>query len=373
MTQMQTEVPIFDLPAQFEEEREELMEIVERVLASGAYVLAGDEVAALEEEVATFVGTDHAITVNSGTDALTIGLACLDIKPGDEVITPPNSFIASTGAIVHVGATPVFIDVCDDQNMDPEKLESLITPKTKAIMPVHLTGRICDMDPIVAIAEKHGLKIIEDAAQSMGSEYKGRKSGTFGDVGCFSCHPLKNMNACGDGGLITTNDSDIRDRAIRLRNHGMIDRNTALEFGFVSRMDNLQAAILRLRLRHLPDVVARRRRNVEQYRAEIDTDHVYIPPCLDHEFNTFVLFVAQLDRRDELQAYLAERGISTGIHYPVPIHLQPAARYLGHKAGDYPEVERQADRIISLPHNQNLSESQVSYVCEQINRFYMTG
>lgn len=327
-----------------------------------------------ESAFAEKVGAKYAITFNSGTSTLHAALDAVGVGYGDEVITPPLTVISNLDVILAQNAVPVFADIDPETfNMDPEEMAAKITPKTKAIMPVHLTGRICDMDPIVAIAEKHGLKIIEDAAQSMGSEYKGRKSGTFGDVGCFSCHPLKNMNACGDGGLITTNDSDIRDRAIRLRNHGMIDRNTALEFGFVSRMDNLQAAILRLRLRHLPDVVARRRRNVEQYRAEIDTDHVYIPPCLDHEFNTFVLFVAQLDRRDELQAYLAERGISTGIHYPVPIHLQPAARYLGHKAGDYPEVERQADRIISLPHNQNLSESQVSYVCEQINRFYMTG
>ena len=212
------------------------------------------------------------------------------------------------------------------------------------------------MDPIIEIAEKHGLKIIEDAAQSMGSEYKRRKAGSFGEVGCFSCHPLKNMNACGDGGLITTNDPEIRERAMRLRNHGLVDRNTALEFGFVSRMDNLQAAILRMRLRHLPGVIERRRRIVKQYRREVDSEDVYIPPCQDYEFNTFVLFVAQLDRRDELQKFLAERGVATGIHYPVPIHLQPAAKSLGHGHGDFPAVERQADRIISLPHNQVVSQ-----------------
>lgn len=370
MAQAPIDVPIFDLPAQFEEERDELMAIIERVLASGKYVLAGDEVEALEQEVAAFVGTEYAVTVNSGTDALTIGLVCLGVGAGDEVITPPNSFIASTGAIVRVGAKPVFVDVGEDQNVNPELIESLITARTKAIMPVHLTGRICDMDPITDIAKKHGLKIIEDAAQSMGSEYKGRKSGTFGDVGCFSCHPLKNMNACGDGGLITTDDPEVRERAMRLRNHGLVDRNTALEFGYVSRMDNLQAAILRLRLRHLPDVIGRRRRNVEQYRREVDPEHIFIPPCLNHEFNTFVLFVAQLDRRDELQKFLSERGIATGVHYPIPIHLQPAANALGYGKGDFPSVERQADRIISLPHNQNLSESQVSYVCDQINAFY---
>lgn len=362
-------VSYVDLQSQFEEERDELMPIVEGVLASGQFV-GGDAIAELETKTAEFVGVEHCVALNSGTDALTLGLRCLDIGPGDEVITPPNSFIASTGAIMHVGATPVFIDVADDQNLEPNHLEDLITPRTKAIMPVHMTGRICDMDPIVEIAERHGFRIIEDAAQSMGSTYKGRKSGTFGDIGCFSCHPLKNLNACGDGGLLTTDDPDIAARATRLRNHGLIDRETATEFGYVSRMDTLQAAILAHRHRHLDDVIGRRRKNVALYRELLDEAIAFIPPCRDYEFNTFVLFVAQFDRRDELQAHLADRKIGTAVHYPIPIHLQPAAKSLGHRPGDFPVVEMQAGKILSLPHHQFLTERQIHHVCETINAFF---
>lgn len=362
-------VPYFDLGAQFEEEREELMPIVESVLASGMYV-GGPLIDVFEEDVARFVGTKYCIAVNSGTDALILGLRCLGIGPGDEVITPPNSFIASTGAIVHIGAVPVFVDVGEDQNMDPHKIEALITARTKAIMPVHLNGRICDMDRITAIAKDHGIKIIEDAAQSMGSTYKGKKSGTFGEIGCFSCSPLKNFNCCGDGGLITTNDEEIADRARRLRNHGLIDRNTVAEFGYVSRMDALQAAILRYRLGRLPDVIERRRRNVALYREALTTERVFIPPDKEYEFNTYVFFVAQVDERDALQAYLAEQGVGSMIHYPIPIHLQQAAVKLGFKRGDFPIVESQAERILSLPHHQMLKDEQIAHTFELINEFY---
>lgn len=364
------EVKYVDLAAQFEEERHGLMPIVEHVLASGQYVM-GEAVDLLEQEVAAYLGVKEVVALNSGTDALILGLKCLGIGPCDEVITPPNSFIASTGAIVHLGATPVFCDVREDQNIDPDQIERLITPRTKALMPVHLTGRVCDMDAIMGLARKHGLKLIEDAAQSMGSTWKGQKSGTFGDVGCFSCHPLKNLNACGDGGLMSTNDSAIAERARRLRTHGLIDRNTAPEFGIVSRMDIIQAEILRWRLKHtLIPAYERRRRNVELYRKLLDPKHVFISPDRNEEFSTYVLFVVQVDRRDALQKHLKDRGIGTAIHYPTPIHLQPAAKPYGYKKGDFPMVDRQSDRILSLPHHPYVSEEQIRYVCETINGFY---
>lgn len=362
-------VPYVDLGAQFSEERKELMGIAERVFAEGAFV-GGAAIGQLEEEIASFVGTRHAVAVNSGTDALTLAMRALDIGPGDEVITPPNSFVASTGTIVHVGAAPVFADVRDDQNFDPAAVEAAVTPRTKAIMPVHMTGRVCDMNALQAIADRHGLSVIEDAAQAMGSTYHGKRSGSFGDVGCFSAHPLKNLNACGDGGYVTTNDEAVAERIRRLRNHGMTDRNTVVEFGYVSRMDTLQAEILRMRLGRLASAIERRRRNVELYREHLDPAHVFIPPCRDYEYNTFVLFVVQLDRRDELQAHLADLNIGSAVHYPIPIHLQPAAASLGYRKGSFPVVERQAERILSLPHHQYLREDQVRFVADAVNAFY---
>ena len=364
------EIRYVDLGAQFAEERADLMAIVERVLASGDYV-GGDAVGRLEDELAAFVGMGHCVAVNSGTDALALAMRCLGIGPGDEVITPPNSFIASTGAIVQIGARPVFVDVGDDYNLEPERIEAAITPATKAIMPVHLTGRICDMDRITPIAARHGLAVVEDAAQSIGSLYKGRKAGSFGDAGCFSSHPLKNLNSCGDGGFITTNDGALAERARRLRNHGLADRSTAPEFGCVSRMDVLHAEILRYRLeKRLAHAIERRRANVALYRAHLDRRHVDVPECRDHEYNTYVLFMVQIDRRDALQQRLRDLGIGTAVHYPTPIHLQPAAAHLGYRAGDFPVAERQAARILSLPNHPYATEEQIRTVCEAINGFF---
>jgi dTDP-4-amino-4,6-dideoxygalactose transaminase len=339
------------------------------VLKRGDFI-GGDAVAELEAALAARFDVPHAVAVNSGTDALILALRVLGIGPGDEVITPPNSFVASTAAIVHVGGKPVFVDVRDDQNIDPEKTEAAITPRTKAIMVVHMTGRIAPMNEINAIARRHGLKVIEDAAQSCGSTYYGRHSGSLGDVGCFSAHPLKNMNACGDAGYMTVRDADLAVRLRRLRNHGLADRNTVLEWGLNSRLDTLQAAILKIRLKNLDDVIARKRAHVGLYRSLLSPKHAFIPPCQPYEFNTFVLFVIQVDRRDELQKFLAARGIDTAIHYPIPIHLQPAAAALGHKPGDFPMVERQAQRILSLPVHPYMTADDVRTVAGAINEFY---
>jgi dTDP-4-amino-4,6-dideoxygalactose transaminase len=358
-------VPFVDLKAQFAEEREELMPMVEATLAAGTWV-GGEAVERLESRLAGRCGRGHAVALNSGTDALILALKALGIGSGDEVITAPNSFIATAGAIVAVGAVPVFADIRADQNIDPDAVESSITPRTRAIMPVHLTGRVADMDPLMDIAARHGLAVVEDAAQSFGATYRGRPAGGFGHVGCFSAHPLKNLNAAGDAGFIVTDDAALAERVRRLRSHGLVDRNRAPEWGLVSRMDSLQAAILSFRLGRLDGVIARRRANAALYRQRLAGLN---PPCRDHEFNTFHLFVIQVDERDGLQSFLSERGIATAIHYPLPIHLQPAGAGLGYRAGSFPECERQAARILSLPIHQFLSPEDIAAVCEGVLDF----
>jgi dTDP-4-amino-4,6-dideoxygalactose transaminase len=362
-------VPFLNLKAQFAEERDALMPLVEAVFARGDYV-GGEAVTSLERELAEYCGVKYVVALSSGTDALILGLKALGIGPGDEVITPSNSFVASTAAIVHVGATPVFADVLPDQSIDPTAVEAAITTRTRAIMPVHLTGRVADMTTIGEIAQKCGLAIIEDAAQSIGSRYDGKVSGSTGTIGAFSTHPLKNLNAAGDGGFVTTNDPAVAERVAKLRNHGFLDRDTALEFGFVSRMDSLQAVVLGFRLKRLSSVIERRRQNALRYFALLDQTKLFVPPETAHEFNTYHLLVIQADQRDELQRHLGERGISTKIHYPVPIHLQPAAEYLGYKRGSLPVTERQANRILSIPINQYLRDEDVAYVAETINGFF---
>jgi len=362
-------VPYVNFSAQFDGERDEIHAVIDRVFGSGQFV-GGEEVDGLEAALADYCGVKHVVTVNSGTDALTLALKVAGIGPGDQVITPPNSFVASTSVIANIGATPVFADVLDDQNIDPEAIRSVVTAKTKAILPVHLTGRIADMAPIMEIADDHGLVVIEDAAQAVGSRYDGRAAGAIGQFGCFSTHPLKNLNAAGDGGFITTDDDDAAARLRRLRNHGLMGRDTVNEWGVVSRMDALQAAILRLRLGKLDGVIAARRGHGEIYRREITACEVFMPPCREIEFNSFHTFVIQATRRDALKEYLKEHGIETAIHYPVPLHLQPAAKTLGFGAGDFPVAEAQADKILSLPVHQYLDAADIRHVARAINKFY---
>jgi len=362
-------VDYVDMAAQFAADRDALMAIAERVFEGGMWVGGGD-VEAFEVALTAYAGAAPAVAVSSGTGALILALKALDIGPGDEVIVPPSSFIASAAAVVHVGATPVFADVLDDQNVDPTAVEAAVSDRTRAIMPVHLTGRICRMDEIAAIAKRHDLRVVEDAAQSMGSKLAGRMAGTFGDVGCFSAHPLKNLNAMGDAGYALTDDAEIAARIRRLRNNGLADRDTVVEWGFVDRMDSLQAAVLTHRLDLLDGVIERRRANVGLYRDLLDPAHVFWPPCRNDEFNTFHTFVVQVDRRDDLRTHLANHGIGSAIHYPVPIHLQPAAAALGHSAGDFPVAERQAGRIVSLPVHQFLEPDDIRYVADTVNGFF---
>lgn len=362
-------IPFVNLKAQWEDEKKDLIPIIDKVLSSGVYV-GGEEIDKFESNISSKLQTKYCIALNSGTDALTLALHCLGIKKGDEVITTPNSFIASTAAIIHLGAKPVFVDVAKDQNIDVNKINEKLTNKTKAIMPVHLTGRICEMNKIKKIAKENKLFIIEDSAQAVGSKYKNIFSGNLGDIGCFSTHPLKNLNACGDGGFVTTNSKKISDKIKSLRTHGMIERDNVEDFGYVSRMDNLQAAILSYRLKKLDSLILKRRKNAKRYFEGLDNKNIFFPLEQKYQFNTYHTFVIQIEKRDELKKYLDKNDIQSAIHYPQPIHLQPAAKYLNYKLGDFPEAEEQSKKILTLPINQYLNESDIDKICKLVNKFF---
>ncbi len=362
-------IPYVNLNLQWQKERKDLIKIIDQVLKNQSWV-GGDSIKVFERNIAKTCKTKYAVALNSGTDALTIGLYVLGIRRGDEVITTPNSFIASTSVIVHLGAKPVFVDVLPDQCLDPTLIEKAITKKTKAIMPVHLTGRVCDMNKINKIAKKYKIPVIEDAAQSIGSKFRGKPSGSHGTIGCFSAHPLKNLNAIGDAGYLTTSSKQIYEKVIELRNHGMVDRNIVKNFGFVSRMDSINAAILNYRLKNLRNIIKIRRKNSKLYKKYLDKKNVFIPRDKNSEFNTYHTFVVQVKKRDKLKKFLKSKNINTAIHYPIPIHLQPAAKYLGYKKGNFKNTESQAKSILTLPINQFLKEKEIKYICEVINSFY---
>lgn len=362
-------IPYVDLSRQYKQERKKIIKVIDEVLLKGNYV-GGDQVDLFEKRIAKFCNTKYCVALNSGTDALVLALHALGVRRGDEVITPPNSFVASTAVITHIGAKPIFVDVKPDQNIDPGEIERKITKKTKVIMPVHLTGRMCEMDKILKIAKKYNLKIVEDAAQSIGSMYKGKKSGSYGDIGCFSAHPLKNLNAIGDSGYLTTNSKKIYDYIKILRSHGMANRNVVKNFGYVSRMDNLQAAVLNYRLNDLNNLISKRRKNAKLYFKYLNKKNIFLPNENVHEFNTYHTFVIQVSKRDKLKEYLLKNGINTAIHYPIPIHLQPAAKRFGHKKGDFKNTERQAKSILTLPINQFLKEKEIILISKKINNFF---
>lgn len=357
-----------DLGLQWKNEKSELMPEITKVFSSGSYVL-GKEVDEFEKKIAVKCGVRFAVSFNSGTDALTMGLKLLGIKKGDEVITPPNSFIASTASIIHVGATPVFADVLEDQNINPDEIKKKITRKTKAIMPVHLSGRICEMKEIKNIAKKYGIPIIEDAAQSIGSKYYGQMSGSFGEIGCFSAHPLKNLNACGDAGFFVTNNESYYKKAKALRNHGLNDKKKVENFGFVSRMDVLQAKILKFRIKNLKSTIVKRRENVDYYLKNVNRSFYKLIDEKKYQYNTYHTFVIQTRLRNKLRDYLKKNNVITGIHYPIPIHLQPASKFLKYRNGDFPITESQSKKILSLPIHQNLSLSNLKKVTYLLNKF----
>ncbi len=368
---MSATVPYVDIAAQHAAIKGELMAAVSEVLDSGQFIL-GQQVAEFEQRFAELCGVRYAVGVNSGTDALILGLKALGVGPGDEVITAPNSFVASTGCIRLLGAKAILVDVGDDYNIDPEKISAALGPRTRAILPVHLTGRPCDMDPVLKIASDRGLQVVEDCAQAVLAEYKGRRVGSFGAIGCFSLHPLKTLNACGDGGMVTTDDPELYERIKVMRNLGLKTRDDCIMWSQNSRLDTLQAAILLVKLKYLDHWTARRRENAQRYREQLQSvAQIRLPSReKDHEKAVYHTFVIQAERRDDLRAFLSARGIGSNVHYPVPIHLTEAGRELGYPPGSFPVTEAQARAIVSLPVYPELTEDKLDLVCEQIKAFY---
>jgi len=363
-------IPYVDLAQQHRPLRAELLQAVAGVLDSGQFIL-GEETARFEQEFAALCGARYAVGVNSGTDALVLALKCLGIGPGDEVITAPNSYLASASCIALAGAIPKFADVAEDLNLDPDAVERAITPRTRAIIPVHLTGKPARMKDLLAVAQAHKLEVIEDAAQAVGAKLDGQPVGAIGRVGCFSLHPLKNLNACGDAGVVVTNDEAIAQRTRLLRNHGQPNRNDCTEFSIVSRLDSVQAAMLRAKLRHLETVTAKRRANAEHYRRRLaGCSRLRCPVDGRGEFCVYHTFVVQADQREGLIKHLEAAGIGTAVHYPVPIHLMTVGRRLGHREGDFPVCERLAGRILSLPIYPELTMQQIDQVADAILDFY---
>jgi dTDP-4-amino-4,6-dideoxygalactose transaminase len=362
-------VPFVNLGLQNRLIKEELLDVVSGLLDSGQFIL-GDDLIRFETSFARLCGTKYALGVANGTDALFLSMKVLGIHQGDEVITAPNSYLASASSIFLAGATPVFADVREDFNIDPEKIRKAISSRTKAIIPVHLTGRPADMKAILAIAQEHHLAVIEDCAQAVCADYHDQPVGSFGNLGCFSLHPLKNLSACGDGGVITTNDEDLYQKLLKARNHGLRNRDECEFWSYNSRLDNLHAAMLNVKLNKLPEWTARRRDIASFYRERISVQDMIVPKDEPFEKAVYHTFILQTDRRDELKNFLAGKEIDTKIHYPVPIHLQHAARYLGYGKGDFPVTESQTERILSLPVFPELSDEQVEYVADTINSFF---
>jgi dTDP-4-amino-4,6-dideoxygalactose transaminase len=366
-------VPLLDLQAQYRPLRDEILAAMTRVADSQRFIM-GPEITALESELSALLGIKHSIAVSSGTDALLLALMTLDIKAGDEVVTPTYSFFATAGAVARLGATPVLVDIDPvTYNIDPVAAAKAITPRTKAIMPVHLYGQSADLDPIMAAANRAGIPVIEDAAQAIGCTYKSRAVGGIGAFGCFSFFPSKNLGAFGDAGLVTTNDDALAKRARLLRTHGMEPKYYHHLVGANFRMDALQAAILRVKAPHLDAWTEGRRANAARYRSLFHAaglDRVVTLPAeapdRRHIYNQFVI---RTPERDALKRHLDERGIGNEIYYPVPFHLQPCFASLGHRRGDFPHAERAADETLAIPIYGELTQAQQERVVSVIAEF----
>lgn len=371
---MALRVPLLDLQAQYTPLRTAILDAVIRVCDSQRFIM-GPEVDGLERELARYLHVSHAIGVSSGTDALLVALMALDVGPGDEVITSTYSFFASAGSIVRTGARPVLVDIQPETfNMDPAALEAAITPRTRAVMPVHLYGQSADLDAIVTVARRRGLAVIEDAAQAIGARYKSRFVGGSGDLGCFSFFPSKNLGGFGDGGLVTTNDERLAARVRMLRNHGMEPKYYHQAVGGNFRLDALQAAVLRVKLPHLETWAEARRQNAERYRRLFSaaglTDRVTLPIARPESFHIYNQFVVRVPDRDGLRRHLDSREIGTEVYYPVPFHLQPCFADLGYARGAFPHAEAAANESLALPIYGELTEAQQATVVDAIAEFY---
>jgi dTDP-4-amino-4,6-dideoxygalactose transaminase len=363
-----TTVPYFDLAVQYRELRDEILVALDRVCSNSAFVL-GDEVERFEAEFAAYCGTRHCVAVNSGTSALHLALLAAGIGHGDEVITSPNTFIATAEAISYTGARPVFVDISPlTGNVDPPRVEEAITPRTRAIIPVHLYGRPADLETIIEIADRHEIAVIEDACQAHGARHRGRRVGGFGLASAFSFYPGKNLGAYGEGGALTTNDDTVAEFARILRSHGQIERYLHSAIGFNYRMDGFQGAVLRIKLRRLDEWIADRQARAHLYRAMLTEAGVGLPLDDSADESVYHLFVVYVDNRDFVRSALQESGLGTSIHYPIPVHLQKAYSWLGYKPGDLPHAERACDRALSLRLYPEMTLEQVQYVASTLVR-----
>lgn len=362
-------IPLVDLKTEYEKLKVEIIHSIKEVLESGSFILGskGDK---LEDEISRYIGVAHALGVANGTDALLLSLEALNIGKGDEVITTPFTFFATAEVIARVGATPVFIDI-DPQtfNINPALIEPAITERTKAIIIVHLFGQSAEMDTVMEIARKHNLHVIEDACQSIGASYKGKKVGSFGDLGCFSFFPSKNLGAYGDGGMIVTNDSDLCKKIKLLRNHGSSERYVHSHIGLNSRLDEMQAAILGVKFKRLDEWNNRRRELAEKYSARLK-GIVQVPIVAEDREHVFHQYCIETTQRDQLAQFLHQKQIATGIYYPIPLHLQQAFFQLGYKIGDFPVSVSSSKRILALPINPMMTEKQQEQIIIAIEEFF---
>ncbi|HWT03645.1 MAG TPA: DegT/DnrJ/EryC1/StrS family aminotransferase [Pyrinomonadaceae bacterium] len=368
-------VPLLDLQAQYAPLRDEMQEAVRRVMDSQQFIL-GPDVAALEDEIARYTGARHAVACASGSDALLLALMALDVAEGDEVVTTPYSFFATAASIARLGARPVFVDIEPaSYNLDVSKIEAAITERTRAVLPVHLYGQCAEMDALTDVSLRHGLPVIEDAAQAIGAEDRARQAGVMGAIGCFSFYPSKNLGAAGDAGMMTTDDDALADRLRALRVHGSRVKYHHDLLGVNSRLDSLQAAVLRVKLPHLDAWSDARRANAERYDRLFEdaglAEEIGLPFVRDgvrHIFNQYVIRVRG-GGRDALAEHLKQSGVGTDVYYPIPLHLQACFSYLGHRPGDFPEAERAARESLALPIYPELTAEQQNYVVEKIREF----
>jgi dTDP-4-amino-4,6-dideoxygalactose transaminase len=365
-------IPFVDLKTQYQSIKPEIDAAVAHVLETGQYIL-GEEVSRFESEFAAYVGAEHAIALNTGTSALHLALLAAGIGPGDEVITTPFTFVATVAAIRYTGATPVFVDIdLTSLTLDPAKVEAAITTRTKAILPVHLYGQAADLDPLLAVARRHGLTLIEDACQAHGTEYKGRRVGAIGDLGAFSFYPGKNLGAYGEGGMAVTNDAGHARQIRMLRDWGQEKKYHHVLRGYNYRMDGLQGAILRVKLRHLPEWTDARRRHADAYNALLAGTGLVTPAEMDYSRHVYHVYAVRTPDRESLQPALQNAGVQTGIHYPVPVHLQEAHADLGYREGQFPNAEIAAREVLSLPMFPEMTASQIEHVAAAVTAVLRT-
>ena len=370
---MSDPVPYFDLPAQIRSLRKDLDVVIARTLDNCSFCL-GPDTAQFEKDFAKFCGAEHCSGFNSGTSALHVAMLLLGVGPGDEVITTPTTFVASSWAISYVGAKPVYVDIDDATfNLDPKLIERAITPRTKALMPVHLYGHPFEVDPILKICRKHKLPLVEDAAQAHGAKYKGKVVGTFGEMSCFSFYPGKNLGACGEGGALVTNNAAFDKRARALREHGSTVRYYHDEVGYNYRMEGIQGAVLGVKLKHLDQWTKKRRAIAHAYQELLTGTPLQLPREAAWAESAWHLFVVRHPRRDELKKHLDASGVGCALHYPLPLHLQKCYAHLGHKPGAFPVAEKAARECLSLPIYPELTDAQIQRVASAIKDFFKTS